>query len=64
MTTQQEMRAELSLEGGMHEDASHRRAGRDLGRLQLPFTAASGHGIMHGREQVQLFRPGGCQSAD
>jgi hypothetical protein len=52
------------LKEELHEDASHRRAGRDLGRLQLPFTASSGHGIMRGCERVHLFRQDGCQSAD
>jgi hypothetical protein len=31
--TQQELRAELSLSGGLHENASRCRVGRNLGRL-------------------------------
>lgn len=55
------MRTSASVED-LRESASHRRAGRELGRLQLLFAAASEHRRMHGRERDSLHRPIGCQS--
>src|SRR5438270_13295568 len=51
------MRRNSASQGGLLEDASHRRAGCDPGRLQpSATTAADGHGFVNRRERLTLSR--------
>src|SRR5277367_3873095 len=63
MITQQECWRNSASQGGLLEDASRWRAGRDPGRLQPSTTTATRHGFMPGRERERLSRAAGWPAA-